>query len=98
MCIFKYIIAKMNSTIIYLFLGAVLFIILGKIASISNKEEYYIQSAFRDGIVGISMFGILMYIVPKLFPQFDVSLPTNIKIGGGNLSDYDLQIGLNPRA
>ena len=88
----------MNSTIIYLFLGAVLFVILGKIASLSNKEDYYIQSAFRDGLVGVSMFGMLMYIVPKLFPEFNVSLPTNIKIGGRNSSDYDLQIGLNPRA
>ena len=71
--------------------------ILGKIASISNKEEYYIQSAFRDGLVGVSMFGMLMYIIPKLFPEFNISLPSNIKIGGGS-SDYDLQLGFNPRA
>jgi len=89
----------MNSTIIYLFLGALLFIILGKIASISNKEEYYIQSAFRDGIVGVGMFGILIYSVPNLFPDLNIKLPfntTNIKFVGS--SDYDLQIGLNPRS
>jgi hypothetical protein len=42
------------------------------------------------------MFGILIYSVPNLFPDLNIKLPSSIKIGGS--SDYDLQIGLNPRS
>ena len=82
-----------TSTLVYLIIGAVIFVILGKIASMMNDDKYYIESALRDSFVGISMFGILMYTVPALFPEIKVQVPTALL----RKSDFDLQIGLPPK-
>ncbi len=81
-----------TSTLVYLIIGAVLFVILGKIAAVANDDKYYIESAFRDSFVGIGMFGILMYTVPALFPDFKIQVPAALRKG-----DFDLQIGLPPK-
>lgn len=82
-----------TSTLVYLIIGAAIFVILGKIASVMNDDKYYIESAFRDSFVGIGMFGILMYTVPALFPELKFQVPTALLRKG----DFDLQIGLPPK-
>jgi hypothetical protein len=86
-----------RSTLIYIAFGAILFTVLGKIAASYNNEEYYLLSGVRDGVVGMGMFGILMYTVPSLFPEFTVKLPSALLKGGSYGGDYDLQVGVQPR-
>jgi hypothetical protein len=82
-----------TSTLVYLIIGAAIFIILGKIAAIMNDDKYYIESALRDSFVGIGMFGILIYTIPALFPDLKIQVPTSFL----RKSDFDLQIGIPPK-
>jgi uncharacterized membrane protein len=78
----------------WIFVGGIIFIILGFIGAKYKDKEYkkiqYLQD-FISGSILIAFTGVLM---PDLFPKME--LPNELGLSGGNASsvdDFDLQVG-----
>jgi hypothetical protein len=85
-----------SSTLTYSVIGAILFSILGVIATYYRNDKPTGKSIGRDFIGGSVIVFILYLFVPKMFPELSFTIPGITTLdevmsrrGGG---DYDLQL------
>ena len=85
-----------SSTLTYSIIGAVLFSILGVIATYYRNDKPTGKSIGRDFIGGSVIVFVLYLFVPKMFPELSFKIPgiptldeVMSRRGGG---DYDLQL------
>jgi hypothetical protein len=87
-----------SSTIIYLIAGAVIFSLLGVLATYYRNDKPTGKAIARDFAAGVFSVLFLKTLIPGFFPDLNVTLPPLPSIqqvmsrqtGGG--SDYELQL------
>ena len=92
-----------SSTIVYLFAGAVLFSLLGVLATYYRDDKPSGKSVGRDFVAGGIIVLFLKTMIPGFFPELSLKIPGIPSFdqvmarhygggGGGGNTDYELQI------
>ncbi len=87
-----------SSTIVYLFAGAILFSILGLIATYYRDDKPSGKSVGRDFVAGGIIVLFLKAMIPGFFPELSLKIPgiptfdQVMARRGGGASDYELQL------
>lgn len=91
----------------YAGIGAVAFTVLSAIAAKYRGDDVFEpKNLARDAVAGAIITAFLLTLVPDIFPQISLLggataafaaatavLPKNVSGGGGDLSEFDLQVG-----
>jgi hypothetical protein len=78
----------------WIFVGGIVFIALSFTAAKYKDKEYKKLQLLQDFISGSILIAFTGVLVPDVFPKLDMpsTLPMSF-VGGGDSSDFDLQVG-----
>ena len=84
----------------WIFIGGIIFIVLGFVASKYKDKPYKNIQFLQDFISGSILIAFTGVLMPDIFPKIDIPVPLSGSLGnivgstsGGGDSDFDLQVG-----
>ncbi len=86
----------------WIFIGGIIFIVLGFVASKYKDKPYKNIQFLQDFISGSILIAFTGVLMPDIFPKIDIPAPLsgslgnivgNTNGGGGGDADFDLQVG-----
>jgi hypothetical protein len=85
----------------WIFIGGIIFIVLGFVASKYKDKPYKNIQFLQDFISGSILIAFTGVLMPDIFPKIDIPVPISSGLsnivgttsGGGGDADFDLQVG-----